>query len=345
MKIHEIIKERRILKKITQEQLANYLGVTAPAVNKWEKGISYPDITILPSLARLLDTDLNTLLSFKEDLTDQEIVGYINEISSILENDFEKGYAFSMEKIKEFPTCYDLLVNIAIILDGSMTLHAIDNKEYQQVIIDLYNRALYSDKIVTKTQAQSMLISKYMKQQEYQKAEVLLNQLPDATFVDKKHLQAKLYLEYNQLDKAARLEEERVLTSINTVQESLLFLLEIALKDNRIEDASYIAEVSKQCANVFDMWEYSSYVAPFTLYTKTKNKIGCIKILPKMLISITKKWKINDSPLYRHIKTNLTDEDMGVMFKKNLLEAIETDEETIFLKESKDVKEIIEKFQ
>lgn len=67
--------------KTTQEQVANYLGITALAVNKWEKGISYPDITILPALARLLDTDLNTLLSFKDELTKKEIVTFINHLS------------------------------------------------------------------------------------------------------------------------------------------------------------------------------------------------------------------------------------------------------------------------
>ena len=45
MKINETIRQRRIERYLTQEQVANYLGVTAPAVNKWEKGTSYPDIT------------------------------------------------------------------------------------------------------------------------------------------------------------------------------------------------------------------------------------------------------------------------------------------------------------
>lgn len=54
MKINEMIRERRIAKKLTQEQMAGYLGVTAPAVNKWEKGTSYPDITLLPALARIV---------------------------------------------------------------------------------------------------------------------------------------------------------------------------------------------------------------------------------------------------------------------------------------------------
>ncbi|MDB1939526.1 helix-turn-helix domain-containing protein [Clostridium tertium] len=64
MKINEIIKERRIDQGLTQEQVAEALGVSTPAVNKWEKGISYPDITILPALARLLRVDLNTFFAF-----------------------------------------------------------------------------------------------------------------------------------------------------------------------------------------------------------------------------------------------------------------------------------------
>ena len=67
MKINEIIRERRLAKGFTQEQIANYLGVSAPAVNKCEKGTSNPDIILLPALARLLDTDLKTLLSLLYD--------------------------------------------------------------------------------------------------------------------------------------------------------------------------------------------------------------------------------------------------------------------------------------
>lgn len=50
--------------KTGQLQMANYLNISAPVVNKWENGISYPDITLLPSLARVLKIDVNTLLRF-----------------------------------------------------------------------------------------------------------------------------------------------------------------------------------------------------------------------------------------------------------------------------------------
>lgn len=51
MKINEIIRTRRHCQGLTQEALAQLLGVSSPAVNKWEKGLNYPDITLLPALA------------------------------------------------------------------------------------------------------------------------------------------------------------------------------------------------------------------------------------------------------------------------------------------------------
>ena len=80
MRINEIIRERRLAKSMTQEQVAEALGVTAPAVNKWEKGISCPDIALLAPLARLLGTDLNTLFSFREELSAQEIALFLNHL-------------------------------------------------------------------------------------------------------------------------------------------------------------------------------------------------------------------------------------------------------------------------
>ena len=69
MKIHEVIRTRRQALGVTQEGLADRLGVFASAVNKWENALDYPDITLLPTLARTLGVDLNTLLSFREDMT------------------------------------------------------------------------------------------------------------------------------------------------------------------------------------------------------------------------------------------------------------------------------------
>lgn len=49
-------------KKITQEELASYVGVSKAAVSKWESGISVPDSGMLISLAEELDTSVSVLL-------------------------------------------------------------------------------------------------------------------------------------------------------------------------------------------------------------------------------------------------------------------------------------------
>ena len=56
------IKKYRIQKELTQEDVAEYLGITAQSVSKWERGESYPDITLLPALANIFETSVDLLL-------------------------------------------------------------------------------------------------------------------------------------------------------------------------------------------------------------------------------------------------------------------------------------------
>lgn len=98
MQIGEKIKNYRKTAGLTQEQVADYLDVSTPAVNKWEKGNTYPDISLLPAIARLLKIDMNELFSFREELTEKEIGQFVNELSEASLDSFIK--AFEMGKIK-----------------------------------------------------------------------------------------------------------------------------------------------------------------------------------------------------------------------------------------------------
>lgn len=347
MKINEIIREQRLTKKFTQEQVAGYLGVTSSAVNKWEKGISYPDITILPALARLLDTDLNTLLSFKEELTEKEVAEFINYLAEIRENKgFEEIYEIAMKKVKEYPTCDFLVLNTALFLDGLLTMDGdckVHNEDYESVIESLYQRAAESSDGGIRSQAQSLLISKFMQRKEYDKAEEMLKLLPDRGSIDKKQLQVNLLIEYGELEEASKLEEEKLLSAVNEIQTILITLMEIALKENRMEDAKYIADVSGNSAKLFDLWEYNSYVAHFQFYSACKNYIKCIQTFIPMIKSLTHKWDLKKSPLYRHMKTKEVDKGFGLKIQKNLIKAMYSDEETSFLKDSQEVQALVKK--
>lgn len=58
----ENLKKYRLSKNLTQEDVAEYLGLTAQSVSKWERGESYPDITLLPALANIFETSIDLLI-------------------------------------------------------------------------------------------------------------------------------------------------------------------------------------------------------------------------------------------------------------------------------------------
>lgn len=61
-KTGKLIKESRIQKGLTQNQLADALGVTNKAVSRWETGNSFPDIALLSTLSEILDLSINALV-------------------------------------------------------------------------------------------------------------------------------------------------------------------------------------------------------------------------------------------------------------------------------------------
>ncbi|HBA37778.1 MAG TPA: hypothetical protein DCY94_03560, partial [Firmicutes bacterium] len=71
-KIGRFISEKRKEKKLTQEQLAEKLGVSINAVSKWERGLCLMDMSLLKPLSEILDVNINEILS-GEKIDDKDI--------------------------------------------------------------------------------------------------------------------------------------------------------------------------------------------------------------------------------------------------------------------------------
>lgn len=69
-------------KGLTQDSLAEMLGVTAQAVSKWERGESMPDVSLLPALARIFEVSIDSLFGIEQ----QPVAQYLPEN----QRDFEK---------------------------------------------------------------------------------------------------------------------------------------------------------------------------------------------------------------------------------------------------------------
>lgn len=79
--IGKMIAMKRRQKGLTQEELANYLGVSKASVSKWETGQSYPDITFLPQLATFFNITIDELMGYEPQLTKQDILKLYLQLS------------------------------------------------------------------------------------------------------------------------------------------------------------------------------------------------------------------------------------------------------------------------
>lgn len=299
---------------------------------------------MLPALARILDTDLNTLLSFKDTLSENEVALFMNEVSETMDKKgFEAGYFLAIKKIEEYPNCDLLISSLAMLLDGAAMIYGNKNKlneDYQENIRNLYYRASQSKDTAIKEQAQACLISKLMEKQDYEQVKEILNTFPNKSSVDKEQIQANIYIAQGELEKAVKLTEEKLLKALTEIHTLLMTLMEISIKEEKMDDAHYIADIYKQTAQLFDLWEYNSYIAHFQFYEATKNKVKLAEILFPMLKSLTKKWNINKSPLYRHIQTKEVEKSFGTKFQKILVQSINEEYDDL-LKDNPELQKLI----
>ncbi len=78
----EIISEKRQNKRLTQEELASRLGVTAQAISKWERGLGLPDAGMLAGICKTLEISADVLLGLRnvERIVENEDVKMLDVI-------------------------------------------------------------------------------------------------------------------------------------------------------------------------------------------------------------------------------------------------------------------------
>ncbi|MGE5627642.1 MAG: helix-turn-helix domain-containing protein [Solirubrobacterales bacterium] len=114
--IGDVIFRLRKEKGITQDQLGSFIGVSTAAVSKWESGASYPDITLLPVLATFFNVSMDTLLNFKIDLTEDEVMKLFTECEKLFSRgELEKGEERAKEYISKYPNSFYLKLRMAFL--------------------------------------------------------------------------------------------------------------------------------------------------------------------------------------------------------------------------------------
>ena len=310
MPMNIVIQEKRRELGLTQEQLAQYLGVSTPAVSKWEKGITCPDIAILPSLARLLKIDLNTLFCFHEELTQQELSDFCNLLKVTAE---ESGVAAAFDRAEEmmrsYPNNESLMLNVTLSLDGMLQLSDLSDSERTNLFSKtdtLLRQFAESGQSMTRNVANYMLFNRYIHRVDLEQAQDVLYSMPDRNtviddYADKLMLQVKIYMKQNRAADVAKELEQALLTGINKVQMYLLKLADAELAAGEPDKSKHIAQVHQDMVKLFELWECSAYAAALSLAMEFKDKEQILSLIQGILRTAQEPWDMSVTCLYHRI--------------------------------------------
>ena len=113
-KIGQFIANLRKEKQMTQRELAEKLHITDKAVSKWERGLSCPDISLLPSLAGILGVTTSELLNGqKNKMNSNDVEQTVDNTLSYAENSV-KYKLVSIQNI--LAIIFSILLLLAIIV-------------------------------------------------------------------------------------------------------------------------------------------------------------------------------------------------------------------------------------
>ena len=108
MNLGNKIRELRRAHNLTQEQLATALNISAQAISKWEMGASYPDMTMIPTLAAFFKVSLDELFDFDVSNVEKEIEEIRLEKNKYFWNNFEKAEQILLDGLKRYPASIQL---------------------------------------------------------------------------------------------------------------------------------------------------------------------------------------------------------------------------------------------
>ena len=221
--LSENLKKLRRGKDLTQEKLAEHLGVTFQSVSNWERGESYPDITMLPEIAAFFSVSTDELLGLSKAKAQEKIQEYLDFYSTMRFKDTPLTYEKFQQAVKDFPSDFSILVRYMELLMCEKTdKDAPDFEKVSQELTSIYENIqsrctdnsirMWSKRLICQhlhTKAH------YTGNEEYQlKAEKILEEMPDM-------INTREYLSTMLIS-----DKDKHYKACSTAIESNLFLLE-----------------------------------------------------------------------------------------------------------------------
>lgn len=152
LNIGKKIADFRKEKGVTQEQLADYVGVSFAAVSKWETGQSYPDITLLPDIAEFFESSIDALMGYDISEKEEVLEKIRKEVTPlILASDYTKAIPIILDALRKFP-------NDCVLLDWAADMYVNRCWTSETQLQDRQEALKYYEKAIRCTKEESQIL-------------------------------------------------------------------------------------------------------------------------------------------------------------------------------------------
>ena len=183
IQLGEKIKSLRKQKNISQEVLANYLGVTFQAVSKWENGATMPDVTMIPAIASFFGVSTDELFDFNRYETEERVMEICRLSWKYRHTEPEKAEKILKDGLAKYPGNEIILNNLLYVM--RLPDRAQEAIELCQALIE---GTKYDD---VRYDACRILAEAYQSVGEYQLMKAAIENIPEIYFT-KLELDAKM---------------------------------------------------------------------------------------------------------------------------------------------------------
>jgi transcriptional regulator with XRE-family HTH domain len=274
--IARAIVSKRKEKGVTQNELANYIGVSKASVSKWETEQSYPDITFLPQLATYFNISIDELMGYEPQMTKKDIRNLYLKISKdFAEKPFDEVITHCREIIKKYFSCYPLLYQIGVLFINNSSL-ANDKDKNIDIITEakeLFEKIRKeSDDVELAKQSICMEAVSLISLGKPKEVIDLLGE-SNSFVMSTEILLASAYQMTGKIDEAKRTLQIEIYQYFLTLFQLLQFYLSLCTDDEKLFD-----EISKRAwsiADVFHLEElHPSILLPFYLIAAQGNLVN-----------------------------------------------------------------------
>lgn len=183
------IKELRVKHGLSQEKLAEHLGVAPQSVSKWERNEGYPDITFLIPLAEFFGVTLDTLMGRDEARKEIKIENILSQIKHFWHiGDHEAKNKLIKDAYEEYPYDFRIVSWYAVALADVENI-AENKKEIEYLCSYILDECAQDE---YRYEAISTLIDLYSRLGDCERANAYVNRLPDMN-LSKEFMKCDIY--------------------------------------------------------------------------------------------------------------------------------------------------------